>query len=306
MKAKVFLSCGQNKNSDESAVAERIAQKIDALGFDCYMAIGRQSARSLRDNIFAEIASSDYFIFIDFQRERIGEKDGRPLYRGSLFSHQELAIASFLDIPLLVLQEDGLNTLDGMLGVIQGNAKPFSDKRQLPEAVVGYIDDKIRKEGWSPESRNILSLAVADNPFSDTPLNNGQVGRFFHIAVRNNHRRKVAFDCYAYLEVIENLVTKESTTPKLVEFKWAGTKLPSVRIGPQTNREFDVVRFGLTAPIQPLFWALTDSPDYLPRFSGPGKYRLKFSVQSQNFEGVSADFIFEYGRTHESVIFRKA
>lgn len=39
MKAKVFLSCGQSKESNEPFIAERIAQRIRDHGFDCYIAI---------------------------------------------------------------------------------------------------------------------------------------------------------------------------------------------------------------------------------------------------------------------------
>jgi hypothetical protein len=107
MKAKVFLSCGQSKGSDEPVVTERIAQKICALGFECYVAVAEQSLRGLRENIFAQLESSDYLVFIDFKREELKVNGGLPICRGSLFSHQELAIASFLEIPVLPLQEKG-------------------------------------------------------------------------------------------------------------------------------------------------------------------------------------------------------
>jgi len=58
-------------------------------------------------------------------------------------------------------------------------------------------------------------------------------------------------------------------------------------------------------PFQPLFWALTDSPDYVPHLSGPRKYRLSYSIQSQNFGTTGTDFILEYGRTPDSVVFAK-
>lgn len=305
MKAKVFLSCGQNRSSDESAIAERIWQRIRELGFDCYMAVAEQSLLGLRENIFAQLESSDYLVFVDFKREGL-KIEGDPVCRGSLFSHQELAIASFLEIPSLILQERGLKIPDGMLGAMQANATPFSDRNLLQRVVADLIAEQVSTGKWQKESRNTLSLAVATPPYSDAMQNNGMMRRFFHVAVRNNHYRKAALDCYVYLDEVENIEKKTKPSVKTAEFKWAGTLLAGVRIGPNAVREFDAVNFFIQTPIAPRFWALTDSPDYLPRLDGPGKYRLRFSVQSQNFGTISTDFMFEFGQTPETAVFSKA
>lgn len=98
-KARVFISCGQKKDSDEAAIATAVANEVRDLGFEPYVATARQSLRALRENIFQELTNTEYFLFIDFRRERLGDLDP-PEYRGSLFSHQELAIASFQEIEL--------------------------------------------------------------------------------------------------------------------------------------------------------------------------------------------------------------
>lgn len=306
MKARVFLSCGQNKRSEEPAIAEKIAQRIFDLGFDCYMAVTEQSLRGLRENIFAQLESSDYLVFIDFKREELKTDGGSPVHRGSLFSHQELGIASFLEIPALIMQERGLKPLDGMLGAMQANAIEFSDRNLLPNVVADLIAGKLRNGEWRNNTRSSLSLEVAVPPFTDALQNIGVMRRFYHIAVRNNHHRKAALYCYAHLDAVLNLGTNKLSRPRTVEFKWAGTPLPGVRIGPNTIREFDGVDFILANPIQPKFWPITDSPDYLPRLDGPGKYRLSFSVVSQNFGATTTDFLLEYGTTPESVVFSKA
>jgi len=95
MKAQIFLSCGQNP--EESPIAEAIKKKINndvQLGFECYVACEVQDLRDLRDVIFKRLEESDYFIFIDFKREELKkDKDGKSIYRGSLFANQELAVA---------------------------------------------------------------------------------------------------------------------------------------------------------------------------------------------------------------------
>jgi hypothetical protein len=311
MKAKVFLSCGQSKVSEEPVVADKIADRIRDLGFECYMAVAEQSLLGLRENIFFHLQTADYLVFVDFKREELNVRRGNaqstePTFRGSLFSHQELAIASFLEIPALAFQEAGIKPLDGMLGAMQANAVNFSDRHLLPNVIADLINDKLLRGEWRTDTRNTLSLEVADPPFTDAVQPNRIMRRFYHVAVRNNHHRKAALHCYAYLDSITDMATNKVTTPKTVEVKWAGTPLPGVRIGPKALREFDAVNFFLTSPMQTMFFLITDSPDYLPGLQGMGKYRLTFSVVSQNFGTTTSDFVVEYGRTPDSVQFLKA
>src|SRR5579859_2083065 len=105
LRARVFLSCGQNKDSEEPSIASEIKDKLTALGSDTYVAVGEQSLRGLKENLFEQLSRSEYFVFVDFKRERLDSKD---IHRGSLFSHQELAVASFLEIEVLALQEQGV------------------------------------------------------------------------------------------------------------------------------------------------------------------------------------------------------
>jgi hypothetical protein len=98
LRARVFVCCGQRVDSDEVAVAADIASRLVSLGYDPYVAAEQQSLRSLRENIFTSLRDSEYFLFVDFARERLLAGDGTALdCRGSLFSHQELAIASYLE-----------------------------------------------------------------------------------------------------------------------------------------------------------------------------------------------------------------
>ena len=95
LRARVFISCGQSKDTDEPKIAEKISKRLTALGFDPYVAVAQQSLRGLKENIFEQLSRSEYFLFVDFKRERL---EGTSDHRGSLFSNQELALASFLEI----------------------------------------------------------------------------------------------------------------------------------------------------------------------------------------------------------------
>jgi hypothetical protein len=198
-----------------------------------------KSLLGLRENIFAQLETSDYLVFVDFKREELKTAAVEQVCRGSLFSHQELAIASFLEIPSLIFQERGLLPLDGMLGAMQANAIPFSDRNLLQSG------------DWRMDSKNALSMVVADPPFTEALQKNGALRRFFHIGVRNHHHRKAALYCCAYLDEVENLTTKELSHPKSVELKWAGTLLPAVRIGPSAIRQLDGVNFSFQAHSTP-------------------------------------------------------
>jgi hypothetical protein len=57
-RARVFISCGQSKESDEVQVAAGIAARLEKLGFDPYIAVAEQTLRGLRENIFEQLRTS--------------------------------------------------------------------------------------------------------------------------------------------------------------------------------------------------------------------------------------------------------
>jgi len=295
MRARIFLSCGQNKSSEEPQIAKDVAQKLtDTHGFDCYIAVREQSLLGLRENIFRQLENSDYFLFIDFKREAIGEETGAPVHRGSLFSHQELAIASFLNIPALVLHEKGVKERDGIVGIVQGNSVQFSDRSQLANTISGMIAEKLKKGEWSNTSRNVLTLEAIPTPVVATVYPVGNVSHFFHISVRNNHHRKTALGIFAYLESITNLQTQKLQRPETIELKWAGTPLPAVPIGPETSRKFDALCIPHVVPLKPFFATVSDSTQFSITIDTPGRYRLTYSLVSQNFPVATKNFVLEF------------
>lgn len=52
IKARVFLSCGQQKGRDEIEIARAISKKIDKMGFGTYIAVEEQTLEGVIDNIF--------------------------------------------------------------------------------------------------------------------------------------------------------------------------------------------------------------------------------------------------------------
>lgn len=283
-RARVFISCGQSKRSDEVTTAKQIESRLKELGFDPYVAVEEQSLRGLKENLFSQLEGSEYFVFVDFKRELLDGSD--EIHRGSLFSHQELAIASFLDIPVIAFQERGTKSDDGILGFLQANATPFTDR----ELLSSVIADRVQSRAWDPHLRNELMLDRKANQFGDSLLRGtSKTGRFFHVSVKNMHSRKTANNCYVYLEKAVRLNPKVEIPLKSFEFKWEGYTLPNAHISPKTERGFDAffILHDLTTTLQ--FNGFTDSTALLPQIHGEGEYELSYSVVCDNFPTARID-----------------
>jgi hypothetical protein len=279
LKAKVFISCGQRRDSEEVEVARAIAKVLEDLGFDPYMAIQEQTLRGLRENIFCQLTTSEYFLFVDFPREKFADNSER---RGSLFSHQELAIASYLDLPVIAFQQKGVKQLDGMLGILQANAITFDDAKKLPE----MVRQEVNKAGWRADWKNALVIRRDPAEFDDARIVN-QLGqpnaRFFHLTVANLNPYKPAVNCTAYVEGIRDLQTDSPVTFRTAELKWAGYVLPSVAIMPASSRELDAFFVLRDHPSIMHFNCFTDSGYFMRPICGPGQFRLDYLIVSENF-----------------------
>jgi hypothetical protein len=286
LRGTVFISCGQAKGEEES-IAKAVADKLQGLGFDFYIAVQEQTLRGLKENIFRNLEKSEYFLFIDFKREPLQTR-ASPVCRGSLFSHQELAIASYLDINVLAFQESGVKQLDGILGFLQANAIPFSDRSQLPELIAEKVQEHVRSGVWDAHWKNVLTLEREATQFSDANRIEPQqpkpfLGRFFHIDVCNRHRKKIATNCYAYLEKAIDLETCKELPFKTVEYKWAGYILPNATILPRQARRLDAFWIDHRTPAKLWFNAFVDSNEYIPSIEEEGRYELTYVVVAENF-----------------------
>jgi hypothetical protein len=294
--ARVFISCGQTRGSEEEQIAGAIAGRLKKLGFDTYIAVAEQSLRGLIENIFAQLRTSEYFIFIDFKREKL---DVAPAcYRGSLFAHQELAIASFLGLEVLAFQERGVKPDDGIMRFIQANSISFQDRHTLPSVIA----DKVTERNWKSDWRNVLALEIAEP--SDAYFNDPKrPARYFHINVHNRHLTRVATNCYAYLEKVVRTDSGAETKIKTIEFKWEGTGLPSVAIAAGSARAFDAVYIFHDAPTDLQFNALADSSGFFPNIRGEGEYELTYMVLSENFPIARATFKLDLRHSFQDTTF---
>jgi hypothetical protein len=262
------------------------------LGFDPYVAVEEQTLRGLTDNIFGQLRKSEYFVFVDFKREQL---IGTQLHRGSLSAHQELAIASFLNIEgVVALQEAGVKTDDGMLRFLHGNATFFSDRHTLPNVIADLVSQRRWDANWGGE----LVLQRDAAQYSEVPTifavnEPPQMSRHFHITVRNHQRERMATNCNVYLEKLVRL-PDEIIPIRTIEFKWAGVQFPNVAIAAQSERAFDAFWIQRRLPIEVHFNTFTDSSDFYPRFPRKtGAYELTYLVTSENFASARAIFRLE-------------
>jgi hypothetical protein len=179
MPARVFISCGQRQGERE--VAGAIAAWLRGQGFYPYVALDAQSVQDVDSGIIGELRRSDFYVFVDFRRECIGKSDGRDGYRGSLFSHQELAIAYTMQFEhVLFFRQRGVR-LEGICAFIASNAKLFDDPSDVPALVAAAVEQR----KWRTEySRN---LVIGQLRLSDEIVYYGGSlrGRFLYVDVEN-------------------------------------------------------------------------------------------------------------------------
>ena len=294
--ARVFISCGQTQDSDEYATAKEIARRLKKLQFDPYVALQEQSLSGLKENIFRRLENSEYFIFVDFKREELAGTNPREC-RGSLFSHQELALASYLNIEVLAFQEKGVRQNDGIIRFLQANATQFTDRHLLPNVIA----DEVGKRRWDSTWRNELLLERSDPTQHGDSLMKVQgqqgevvkIGHFFHIGVHNRHQRTTARHCFVYLEKAVRLEPQTDFSLRAVEVKWEGYTLPSAHIPPGTARTFDAFYIFPDDPVKLRFQLFTDSWAFIPNIEGEGRYELQYSVVADNFPTARDTFLLD-------------
>lgn len=156
LKARVFISCGQS-NVSETKVANDIRTMLENANYEPYVATQDHSASGLKENIFKKLSEAEYYLFIDFKREKMGtDKEGNDVHRGSLFTNQELAVASSLDLKMLGFQEEGVER-QGILNEIQLNCPKFrgNEKDKLANIIHQVI---INSPDWKPNWRKELAM----------------------------------------------------------------------------------------------------------------------------------------------------
>ena len=212
-KARVFISCGQ-RTEREKRIGSAVEQHFRGRGFDAYFAEKVHSPKALTDHIFRSLEASEYFVFVDFKRDRLPDDD----FRGSLFVNQEFAIATFLEVPGLGFQEIGVRR-EGIADYQIWNPLPFEGEsdilKQLPDQTKDWDPDSVNELFIEYDTTDVNEVLIANQP--GTPKIKSH-----HLRVANRNRRKHAFSCTGYVTKIvdlENAVDLDIPTNELI---WSG------------------------------------------------------------------------------------
>jgi len=298
--ARVFISCGQ-RNEREKNIGFAVEDYFDKKGFKTYFAERVHSPDALTENIFKFLRQSEYFVFIDFKREKINETD----FRGSLFVNQEIGIATFLGLEGIGFHEDGTKR-EGILDYHMYKPFPFTDINDI----IKVLDKEINNQ-WDVNSVKELEMIyrpegitktaklsnLMDQPFSD----------WYHLEIKNRDKKRHAFSCTGYVTKLIDLNNNVNIRIPTNELIWAGIGDINVNIIANTTRDLDAffiihnesqIRFN-----QRPF--LTTNPKYSIPNLQRGKYLLEYTIISSNFEKVSKTFFLQFSGSVKDIIFKE-
>ncbi len=232
-KARVFISCGQGSER-EREVAQSISALVTSLGFDAYVAVHETTLEGLTSNIYRRIEDCDFFLFIDFRRRR-----QKPDY--SLFSHQELAIASFLGKRFLGFQEKG-RRLNGILSFLQANLQPFSNDEDLLAKISSSLTTPDgANQTWFPDEREVYFRLPEEFAGDRAQRPDGQRAYYLFVEVVNGSRSRSLRNCSVYLSAIRDANGTSIYGLEPMPIKWTGLRSEAVHIPPMMSRRFDAL-----------------------------------------------------------------
>lgn len=296
MAAKVFISCGQRESGIERRLADALKGWFAEHSYDPYVAYKVQDMGDVMEIIHA-LEQSDYFVFADLPREALmpaSGAEGPTGFRGSLFSHQEFAIAHYLGFreDAILLQHRDIRP-DGFLPYLQANPVTFDD---IYEAIK-IVEEQVKAKGWRPEFSRHFFPDMSKEPtgrilyFDRTTGPQGRPVFVWGVYIKNRHPRRVAFNVTASLrEVIKE--NGESGAPDKAPLKWAGQNSYSIAIQPQDSWSVDALAFDAERPHLVLLNSLADAMPFdqqagrywrAPIIDEPGLYHLRYRIDSLNF-----------------------
>ena len=307
MPGKVFISCGQREKDgdgskqNEKNIAEKIKDDLKSLGFNPYLSFKVQSTKDIM-TIIEELKSSDYYLFIDFERKIIKDKNMNQL---SIFTHQELAIAhsvKFDNTNTIAFKQKGI-ILEGFAKHILLNQNEFENEKDLRPK----IEQLIKDNGWKNEySRNlVIKDLIIPRPceycgYSDHsgvyPKQN-----VFQVKIENRRPDIAAERSVCILDEIKDSKGKSNKSPDRSYLKWAGQKGYDRTILPE---DFGIVDlFAINADQPGIF--LHSLADIIPRepiIKEVGVYSLIFKIFAQGFPLENFTVKVDYQNTCKSII----
>lgn len=298
IRSRVFLSGGLWKGAERRTMVA-VERAVRKLGFDPYLATREQTLAGLNENVLRRLEESEYFLFVDFARPLPARKVVPPVRWGfprSLYSHQELAVATYLRLDPLIFQEkrpfDAGDSSDGFLRFLQGNCTPFADRAELPQIVTREINRRLRQRAWRRNWQRGVSLHLPSPPTTealDTDLG-GAATRYYHMEVQNGDWRRTVWHCAVHVTRIKSLTTRAVSEPRPVELKFDSVRASDVLIPAGGHRKFAVLRMPYDRRVLRPFIATPHSRTYA---------LLDFNVFLSDYRGTYAEYMLGGPGTYE-------
>ena len=288
MAGTVFLSCGQNDR--ELKIAENVASLLRAAPFNLVVFIARATNNlySLNNDVIAKLAYADYFIFVNFCRETEG-------FPGSLYSHQELAIALALGHKeFLIFSEKGAPNA-GITQFIVQNRPCFSSEAEL----LNQVRNDIERERWRAEYSRFLRakeiVRDVNETFSDG-VGNVLFGTAISVVIEN--RSNDLQD--TVIVSLERLDGSEPNSLFRSPLKISGQRRYDAAVPAESSVVFNILIEGVRKPPEQgesgafLTSALDVSP--LPAlFSDQNQHELEFRVDVRTHRPIRFKVVRQHG-----------
>lgn len=294
MKARVFISCGQATDAERDT-AKAVADWLSFEGYDPYVAVQVQTVFDLNQGIIGELKRADYYLFINFPRERVCAISGRkpPFFRvfrrGSLYSHQELAVAYALGFErIIVINHRGFRR-EGILGALVSNTQEFA----MASQVLPLVRDAVKGASWAPAfSRGLCAVAgrwggwctYSDHTTWRNHKSNSKEIRAFHVVIENNRPDMGASSAVVRLKEIgwPDGVTRES--PDQSHIKASGfAEQYSQTIWPLGRGEVDAFSVHATRRNEIYLHSAMDVSPRNPIIETAGQYALHYEMFAEGF-----------------------
>lgn len=280
MPSRVFISCGQ-KDNEERRVAEQLEQWFRSEGYDPCVAIQVQTICDLNAGIIQALTTSDYYVFINLRRDKV-IGDAGEFYRGSLYSHQELAIAyAFGFEHILVINHDDVRD-EGIQKFIVTNIPKFADAN----GVLPLIKEAVRQARWTPSYSRHLTFGQLNwgRPvlFSDhTGIRRLKV---LHGDVWNNRNDRAAQRVCAHLnEVLDLASLTRLDHQDRTRLKATGAVSYEHMIWPRSHCAFDLLGVSVDDPALIFLNSTLDVSPRRPILTATGVYELRFRFIAEDY-----------------------
>lgn len=289
MPGRVFISCGQASDA-EKIVARELSKWFRDRGFSPYVATQVQSIPDLNSGLIGELKRSDFYLFINFRREKLASRRSRNVYRGSLYTNQELAIAYALGFEHMLFLNQESAERGGMFGTIVSNSPEFD----TVDEVLPLVERVVAQARWDPAfSRQLIATGLRWTKravtYSDHVAWEGLQARERQARIlvgcfRNPRLDISAHDVAMRLKTIEDEAGSRTDSSDGTPLKVSGQyQSYSQIIWPEGAGEFDLLAVDAANPTRVFLNSKQDLDPRRPVVAAPGNYQLVYELVAVGF-----------------------